>query len=689
MKKSFKLKLAVYFCIVILLASIAVGSVLTFMSAQKIGDVRNETSERIAAETTATITTYMQGYSSLMDMMSIDSNVNSTPFYKPSAAWLMRAFRNLSDSYPEISYVYVGYDDLSNFEGDEVLPELQTFKDIGYNAQEGLYNSSKGFFVYPHFKADPDYFPKQRGWYGLALTSDDVVWTDSYIDAFTGLPVITVAKQFKSDGRTLGVIGADIILTTLAEKYSDVSIGNTGYIFITDPSGNIISHPNMELLGKSFAEEEFWPSMEKGEDGYISYTYDGVRKNLFFMTEPVSGWKIAVPFGSNEVSIDTKPLIINAILIIAGSLALGLAVAWYIASHITKDINKVNYVLSRVSTGHLTDKVMLKRQDEIGQMSSNLDRTVDVLRDLIQNIIEGSQNVMRNSEVLNQVMHENLAATEEITNSVQEIAQGTNEQAEDVSASSEIALELSSKADMLVERSNEMSALSNNVSHESKLGMDVVNDLMSKNAVKEESSKELSNVINNVDGQSNKINDITETIADISAQTNLLALNASIEAARAGEAGRGFAVVAEEIRKLAEQSAGASENIKDLIMEMQDQSTRAVVTMETNRKLELEELKVIEETSQRFKDIFEDIENLVAKISEVEGANSDVSRGVEELRDRVTHVASVSQQTSANSQTISASTEEQLASLNEIKNQTDTLKAQANALEEVVKQFKV
>ncbi len=690
MNKSFKLKLATYFCIVILIASAAVGAVLSVMSAQTIGDIRNETSERIADETAETITNYMAGYSNVISMMSLDSNVNGTPFRNQSSPWLLRAFRNLIRSYREISYVYVGYDDLSNFANNERLVEFEQFKDDEFTAQEGLYNSKKGFYVYPHFKAAEDYQPKKRGWYELALTSDEIVWTDTYIDAFTGLPVITVAKQFKnSSNQTVGVVGADIMLNTLSAKYSGVEIGNTGYIFIVDSAGNVISHPEEAQLGTNIDQKSFWAEMKSKESGYINYSVDGVKKYLYFKTEPESGWKIAVPFENSEVLADTRPLMINAVLIIVACLILGAAVAIYIASRITKDINLVNRVLSKVSEGNLTDKVNLSRKDEIGQMSQNLNRTIDVLQELIQNIKSGSRNVMENSETLNHVMMENLSATEEITSSVQDIANGTNEQAEDVAASSEIALELSEKTEELVSKSEEMGSLSDNVSTESKKGLEVVNSLISKNSTKEVSSKELSNVIKNVDEQSNRINDITETISDISAQTNLLALNASIEAARAGEAGRGFAVVAEEIRKLAEQSAEASENIKELINAMQEQSGKAVVTMEKTRKLEFEELEAIQETEQRFKDIFSNIESLVTKIEEVESANDGVSSGVKDLRERVTHVAAVSQQTSANSQTISASTEEQLASLNEIKHQSETLKNQAVDLENIVKQFTV
>jgi methyl-accepting chemotaxis protein len=695
MKVSFKVKLASYFGGVILVACLAIGIAMIVISSNKLENMRNQSSEDIANETLSAIENYIETYNMAIDMLSKDSNVTSAPFYYDSMPWLLKTFKTFTESFTDADFVYVGYEDSSLFKNGGIKTRLQDFygsekTDAGVLVvDEATKNAENGFFTYSHFYGS-DYDHHVRGWYEAAKATKDTIWTDTYTDAFTGLPVITVAKQIvDSDGGTLGVIGADISLSNLAETYGDKEIGNTGYMFITDGAGVVISHPDPEQLGAEVKDMEFWSDMSSGESGFVHYEYNDEKKYLYFTTEPNTGWKIAVPFAENEVSEDTRPLIISSIVLIAVAVIIGIIIAIYIAVKITIDLNKVNVVLSKVAIGDLTEKVNITRRDEIGSMGENLNQTIDTLSEIVMEINQTSADVKNDTDNLTAAVGETTKATEEIAQSIQDVAHGTTTQAMEVQDGSDKTASVSEKITVTNNLSNEMGKLSDEVKSDSEYGLKTMKNLKEKAEEKVKSSAQLDDIIRSVDEQSRKIGDITQTIASIADQTNLLALNASIESARAGEAGRGFAVVADEIRKLAEQSSVASGDIKELIDNMQSQSTIAVKTVEINRSIDQEEFSAVQETEETFNRIFDRLDVLLGSLTKIKEQNNDIDADAQSLLDVMSTVSSVTEETSAASEQVSASTEEQLAAMEEITSQTVHLRESIENLHALISRFKI
>jgi methyl-accepting chemotaxis protein len=253
------------------------------------------------------------------------------------------------------------------------------------------------------------------------------------------------------------------------------------------------------------------------------------------------------------------------LLLIAG-IALPVLAAFFVARTIRLSLDQLLSALSGVMKGDLTKRVAVDSTDEIGEIASCLNGTLDRLRNAIADFAKGSFVASNTARVLDNGTKEIIAGVDQAASQTNAVATASEEM---TITSGEIAKNCVSAAGNS-EKANSAALAGETVTNETTAVMDRINSIVKSSAEMMES----------LGKRSDQIGQVIDLINDIADQTNLLALNAAIEAARAGEHGRGFAVVADEVRKLAEKTTAATKEIGNTIKAMQAETRQAATSME-------------------------------------------------------------------------------------------------------------
>lgn len=255
------------------------------------------------------------------------------------------------------------------------------------------------------------------------------------------------------------------------------------------------------------------------------------------------------------------------------------------------------------NTGDLTTTVDIRSDDELGKLGfalnelfSNMSSIIKMIRGTADKVNFSAQNLSAATEEMNSI-------TEETSMTVQNIAKSTEVQAHKVDDMIKEIRNMERSVKQVANSAELAASAATNASETASKGGDSAKEAVEKINKIYNVIQESAGIVRHLGEWSEQIDEIVDVITDIADQTNLLALNAAIEAARAGEAGSGFAVVADEVRKLAEGSAKAAEEIAVLIRQTQQETRKAVSSIELGSKEVTEGKEVITRTGQSLDEI--------------------------------------------------------------------------------------
>ncbi len=556
--------------------------------------------------------------------------------------------------------------------------------------------------------ADREYFKK-------VIATGKAVVSDPLVSKATGKQAVALAVPVMNNGKLTGVLIGTFSMERLSNMLKELKFLDTGYGMLADDSGMLIAHPTrselagkLNLLNKQINSELKLPQKElddrliqlfkqAAQDGHQSrgiYSFvDGVARIAVATPINLSGdqhWVMMVAAPAAEATKATDTLA-RAMLIMA-IICLFIAVVAIIvmAKHIAKPIMVIRDECLLLAQGDLREQAaQVASADEIGQLAQGFREMRTHLRGLIGKVHSQAEQLAAASEELTASADQSAQAANQVAVSITDVATGAGEQLAAADTAAGVVQAMSASIQQVAATTNEVAAQSAQAAAKAGEGNRSVTKAVAQMTQIEHTVNTSAKVVAALGERSREIGQIIATIAGIAGQTNLLALNAAIEAARAGEQGRGFAVVAEEVRKLAEQSQAATEQIASLIGGIQDDTGKAVAAMNAGTREVKLGAEVVDAAGQAFQEIVALVTQVSEQVKEISAAIEQMAGGSQQIVGAVDKIDELSKKAAGEAQTVSAATEEQSASMEEIASSSQNLARLAAELQTAVGKFKM
>lgn len=465
---------------------------------------------------------------------------------------------------------------------------------------------------------------QQDGWF--YAFRDSAAATNVSLFTEPGGKVRMFVNYQQLNGR--GLSGIAVSLQQMVDYLNSVRIADSGLVYLADGEGNIVIHPDRELMGKQSLIQLY--GVEAAKQLAAGSSLRSVTTGqLLLVSVPVEGtaWSVIAQVPLAEVLAPVQQL--RNTLLLAGLAATAVAAlfAWLLASSLTRQLHSVAETLADIGDGEgdLRQRLPAEGALEVRQIGSGFNNFVEKIQGLVTQLHQQSEQLQQSATQVNDSAGQNRDLAQEQRNQLGGIATAIEQLSNTISAVASNAARAADTAEHTNENASRGLAVIGNTSQSlQRLTLEVDN---------------IAAVVSTLAKNSDKIGGILNVIRAISEQTNLLALNAAIEAARAGDHGRGFAVVADEVRQLAQRAAGATDEIQQMINQLQTESQQAVTAAEQGKQQASDSAQAMQQATAELQHIVDGIRQLDQLNREVATATDEQASVVKHLGESVHSVA--------------------------------------------------
>ena len=337
---------------------IVVSSIINYNHVtEAMGNQVEQNSNLLISEIETELNNYFEVYRTGASLLALDETLKDPFQLKDKSETLTAVLEQFVKIYPNVTRIYIGYEDHS-------------------------------IVTYPSFSLPNNYDLNSQPWYTQTLATNHSTLTSSVVDlSHPNAPLFkaTTAVPIIASGQLIGVLALEIDLTKIASKLSQVQFGEKGYPVLMTNDGIVVTHKNLELLGKKIIVPELEAFIENNTSGDFEYEYDSVEKIAFLRTIGDYGWKVLVTLPKDELISDAKNVVITNIKMGLLLLFITFIIVFMINRFVDKSITKMLKRFNYLSNGDFTSRPEHYFLKEFHTLSEIIEKMVKKVSDLIFN----------------------------------------------------------------------------------------------------------------------------------------------------------------------------------------------------------------------------------------------------------------------------------------------------------------
>ncbi|MBT9550533.1 MAG: HAMP domain-containing protein [Hydrogenophaga sp.] len=452
--------------------------------------------------------------------------------------------------------------------------------------------------------------PTGRPWYQKAASGQGVVLTEPYVDSDSKKLVMTFAAADRNGSEIRAVAAGDVFMDVVAAAVTAIKPTPSSDAFVLSSNGKVMVHAQLDRVLKDAVSlsPALTPAAVAALGAELTeVTIDGSARLLTAVPVAGTDWKLVISLHKGEALASVSDFLMRSLIGALVVTVIAALLAGVVVARSLQRLDRLQTAMQDVASGDgdLTKRLDASGHDELARIAQAFNAFVDKIQATLRDIASASEAVHNASREIATGNHDLSSRTESAASNLQETSATMEEMTATVAQSAQSA--------------QEANQIAGSAAASAARGGEVVGQVVSSMEAITHSSR--------------KINDIISVIDGIAFQTNILALNAAVEAARAGEQGRGFAVVAAEVRNLAQRSAEAAKEIKQLI-------GSSVENVEAGSAL-------VGRTGAVMEEIVQNVQRVSQMMQAVAAAASEQRSGIAQVGSAISNLDQMTQQNAA------------------------------------------